>query len=363
MGEGMRKLILFALCAGLCWAETKSETGDLNGAKFRIDLPEKWNGGLVMYCHGYSTKPGSFGNPKLSPALAVFVEEGFALAQSGYVAGGWAVAEAMQDTEALRRYFTLKYGKPKETYVTGHSMGGHLTVALVESFPDAYDGGLELCGPLGAAHWFMMNRVFGMRAVFDYYFPGALPSPVKVPSDFAMNAALTEQIVKLLEGKSEQAAAVRRFSEIKDNKGLAQTLVFWTYILKDLQERGGGNPFDNRNIIYANTGDDNAVNEGVERYAADPRAAEYLRRYYTPTGRLTRPLLGIHTTYDPLVSPRDVNMYQTIAEEGGGQDLFVLQYVKRDGHCAIQADEVRRGFRELREWKTTGKRPAAGWNH
>lgn len=363
MGEGMRKLILFALCAGLCWAEAKTETGEINGAKFRIDVPENWNGGLVMYCHGYSAKPGSFGNPKLSAVLTVFVEEGYALAQSGYAGGGWAVAEAMQDTEALRRYFANKYGKPKETYVTGHSMGGHLTVAMVESFPNAYDGGLEMCGPIGPAHWFFLNRVFAMRVVFDYYFPGALPSPVKVPADFAMGPERNAEILKLLESKPEQAAAVRRFSGIKDNKGLAATIVFWTYILKDLGERGGGNPFDNRNMIYENTGDDNAVNEGVERYAADARAAEYVRRYYTPTGRLTRPLLGIHTTYDPLVPPWQANAYETIAEDGGGQDLFVLQYVKRDGHCAILADEVRRGFRALREWKATGKRPAAGWNH
>lgn len=352
-----RYFVLLTLAALLSWAETKTETGEINGAKFKIEVPEKWNGGLVMYCHGYSPVPGSFTSPKPNPVLNVFLEQGYAVAQSGYAAGGWAIQEAVQDTEALRRYFTLKYGAPKETYVTGHSMGGFLTMMLVETFPNTYDGGLALCGPLGSAHWFMMRRVFDLRVVFDYFFPGALPSPVKVPTDFAMSAARNEEIQKLLDSKAEQSAIVRRYAGIHTNKELAQTIVFWTYILKDLQQRGGGNPFDNHNTIYDGTNDDNAVNDGVARYTANPRAAEYIRRYYTPTGHLTRPLLAIHTTYDVLVPPWVTDMYSTIAEAGGGEKLFVQQYVKRDGHCAILPAEVRRGFDQLREWKTTGKRP------
>ena len=69
----------------------------------------------------------------------------------------------MQDTEALRRYFSHKYGAPKETYATGHSMGGFLTMALMETFPNVYDGGLALCGPLGAASWFM-----SLKAMSDF---------------------------------------------------------------------------------------------------------------------------------------------------------------------------------------------------
>ena len=358
----MKILLSFALSAALCGAAPKTETGEINGARFKIEVPEKWNGGLVMYCHGYSLVPGSYNDPKPNPVLNVFLDAGYAVAQSGYATGGWAIQEAVEDTEALRRYFSVKYGVPKETYVTGHSMGGFLTMTLVESFPNVYDGGLALCGPLGAAHWFMLRRVFDMRVVFDYYFPGALPSPTRVPADFAMSPALNEQIQKLIDGKPEQAEAMRRYSGVRTNKELAGTIVFWTYILKDLQQRGGGNPFDNRNTIYDGAPDDNALNDGVARYSADARAAEYVRRYYTPTGRLTRPLLAIHTTYDVLVPPWVANAYSTIAEQGGGSSLFVQQYVKHDGHCAILPAEVARGFSQLREWKTNGKRPPAGAN-
>lgn len=355
-----RYLLGVLVVCGLSWAQPKIETGEINGAKFRIDVPEKWNGGLVMYCHGYSPKPGSYDNPKPNPVLNVFLDAGYAVAQSGYAGGGWAIEEAVQDTEALRRYFANKHGAPKETYVTGHSMGGFLTMLLVESFPTVYDGGLALCGPLAPATFLMARRVFDLRVVFDYFFPGALPSPVKVPPDFVMTPALTERILKLLDASPEQAAEVRRYSGIRANKELAATLGFFTYILKDLQERGGGNPFDNRNVVYEGTSDDNALNAGVARYEGDERAIAYLRRYYTPTGRLSRPLLAIQTTYDPLIPAWVTNTYNTIAELGGSERLFVQQYVRRNGHCAILPAEIKRGFEQLRRWKEAGERPPTG---
>ena len=53
----MRIAAAVLLFTALCWAGPRLETGEINGAKFRIDIPENWNGGLVMYCHGYNPKP------------------------------------------------------------------------------------------------------------------------------------------------------------------------------------------------------------------------------------------------------------------------------------------------------------------
>jgi len=356
----MRLLITALLAAGLAAAQPKVETGEINGAAFRIEVPEAWNGVLIMYCHGYSPAPQKFDAAKAEPIAQLLGAKGYAVAQSGYVAGGWAVEEAVQDTQALLRYFRNKYGAPKETYVTGHSMGGFLTMVLVESFPDVYNGGLALCGPLAPAAWFMRHNVFDMRVVFDYYFPGALPPPDNVPDSYTMTPALNASTQALLDGKPDAAAALRRFTGIRTNKELAATLVFFTYILKDLRQRGGGNPFDNRSIIYEGTGEDDAVNDGVKRYAADPRAAEYVRTWYTPSGRLTRPLLAIHTTYDPLVPPAVPDQYQTITELAGGSGWFVQQYVKSAGHCAISPAQMVGGLGQVRDWNLKHTRPAGG---
>jgi pimeloyl-ACP methyl ester carboxylesterase len=358
----MRTLLLAAFFAALCGAAPKVETGEINGAQYRITVPETWNGGLIMYCHGYSAAPGRFENFKSNPVLDAFLGQNFAVAMSGYAAGGWAIEEAVQDTQALRRYFVKKYGAPKETYVTGHSMGGFLTMMLMERFPNDYDGGLALCGPLASADWFMTRYLFDVRVVFDYFFPELLPPPDKVPANYAMGPVTDQKILAALDASPAAADAFRRFSGLRNNKEAAGTLAFYTYILKELQQRAGGNPFDNRNTIYEHTPDDNALNDAVKRYAADPRAAEYVRTWYTPTGRLTRPMLAIHTTYDPLVPPAVTNMYSTMAQQAGSSPWFVQQYVKRSGHCAITPEETARGLSQLRAWKSEGNRPPAGLN-
>jgi pimeloyl-ACP methyl ester carboxylesterase len=356
----MRTIWAVLAFSTLAFGAAKTETGDLNGAKFRIDVPENWNGGLVMYCHGYSPKPATYENPKLSPVLQVFLDQGFAVAQSGYASGGWAIQEAVTDTETLRRYFVAKYGKTKETFVTGHSMGGFLTMYMMEQFPNVYDAGLPLCGPLAPPSWFMARGAFDGRVIFDYYFPGVLPNPAKVPASFVNDREIQDRVLKALDAAPEKAEIIRRMNGMKNNRDLAGVLAFVTYVLRELQERAAGNPFDNRNIVYMGVGDDNAVNAGVSRYASDSRAAEYVRAWYTPTGKISRPMLAIHTSYDPLVPTYIPNMYQVLAEQSGSANLFVQQYVTHDGHCSILPAEVAQGFRELRAWKDQGVRPRGG---
>jgi pimeloyl-ACP methyl ester carboxylesterase len=359
----MMKIIAALLAlAALSLAEPKIETGTINGAAYRIDVPDRWSGGLVVYCHGYNPQPGKFNDQKLPPELRVFLDQGYALAQSGYAAGGWAIQEAIVDTESLRRFFVGKYGQPKETYITGHSMGGFLTMMLMETYPSTYDAGLPLCGPLASPTAFMSRGAFDSLVLFNYYFPGVLPDPTKIPKDFVNNREVRTKVEEALDAAPEKAAALRRFhdSNLKSNKDLASTTVFVVYLVKELDERAGGNPFDNRNVIYNGTLDDNAVNAAIPRYAADPKAVAYLRSYYTPNGRIQHPMLAIHTSYDPLVPVWIPNTYESIVETAGTSNLFVQQYVKHDGHCAMTAEEISRGFSQLRDWKSKGTRPQGG---
>jgi pimeloyl-ACP methyl ester carboxylesterase len=356
----MRTFLGSILLAGLLGAAPQLETGEINGAQFRIDVPENWNGVLLMYCHGYSPVAGKYSQDPPNPLVKAILDKGFAVAQSGYAAGGWAIEEAVLDTQTLRRYFVRKYGAPKETLVMGHSMGGFLTMKIMETFPNDYDGGLALCGPLAASQWFMTRRVFDPLVIFAYLFPGALPDPGKVPPDYKMGPARDAEIQKLLDSQEEKAAAMRRWMDVRTNKELAATMTFFTFILMDLQQRGGGNPFDNRNTVYDGLGDDLAVNAGVKRYESTPRAAEYVRTYYTPTGHLTRPMLAINNVYDPLVPPWVANMYSLLAERAGSSADFVQQYAAGAGHCNFTPAETVAGLEQLRSWKGTGVRPAAG---
>jgi hypothetical protein len=206
----------------------------------------------------------------------------------------------------------------------------------------------------------MDRGAFDLRVVFDYYFPAALPAADRVPADFKNTPELDKQIQALMDSQPDKAAALLHYSGAHNTKDLASTLGFVTYMLLDLQQRGGGNPFDNRNVIYESSDDYNALNDGVKRYAADARAAEYVRNWYTPNGKLSRPMLAIHTTYDPLVPVRIPQRYLELVAQSSSQGLFVQQYVKHDGHCSILPNEVAAGFSELRAWKDQGTKPHAG---
>ena len=347
-------------------APVNTEIGTLNGASFRIDVPQKgWNRGLVIYYHGYEAKPRVFslleGKPHPpSRVLQAILNRGYAVAESGYDAGGWAVEPAAKDSEALRQYFGKKYGAPRETFVMGHSMGGLLTVMTLEQHPDAYAGGLALCGVLAPAD-LVMQRAFANRVAFDAFFPGVLPDVDHIPSTFAMNDVPTiASVQKALDSKPESAALVRSLADIHTNRGLADVLVFNTFMIEDLRLKTGGNPFDNRNLIYTGTTDDNTLNAQVKRYAGDPTAVKYMSTWYTPTGQLKRKLLAVHTTYDPLVPAATAAYYDAATRRLGVGDLFVQQYVNRDGHCNITADQTGQAFDELTAWVDQGRRPQAG---
>ncbi|MBI1353972.1 MAG: alpha/beta fold hydrolase [Acidobacteria bacterium] len=355
-----RALVALALVPASQAGIAVVETGELGGARYRIDIPEEWNRGLVVYMHGYSPAPNDPDDERQTERLRFFLDEGYALLRSGYSAGGWAVEEAIQETEALRRRFVAEYGEPRETFVTGHSMGGFLTMTMIERFPHIYAAGLPLCGPLGPAAWFMERRVFDFRVVFDAYFPGALPSPARTPTGYRNTAEENARLEALLSAHPEKAAALRQYTALRTDQELARTAAFWTFVLMDLQQRSGGNAFDNRNTLYSGSPDDDWLNAAVERYAAEPGAAEYLRLYYEPHGRITRPMLAIHTTYDPLVPPWVPNRYAELTERAGSGALFVQRYTPRPGHCAIESEEIRAGFRDLREWVETGIAPGGG---
>ena len=329
------------------------ETGDINGAPFRIDVPAEWNKGLVMYAHGYSPVPVALDDAWLRMLRGVFLSRGFAFALSAYGGQGWAVKEGIEDTEALRRYFVAKHGKPAETYIAGHSMGAHITIATIERYPDAYQGALPMCGPLGQAVDFFNNTAFDMLVTFEALFPGTIGSP------YEPSASTSGKVTAVIGAQPEGVARyAQRYSRAVDQ--LPGTLAFFQVIMGELKQRAGGEPFDNRNRIYGGFGDDVALNRTVKRYTADPAAREYVLLYASPMGRTSDPILTIHTTSDPIVLGSDVTAYDRLAALAGTSDLFVARFVPAVGHCNFTAAQTGAAFDALRAWARDGKKPAAG---
>ncbi len=350
-----------------------TEVGTLGGVPYRIDVPANWNHGLVMYFHGYMEGPTTYRvTGALNEQTGPIFERGYAIAQSGYSVSGWALAEAYPETEVLRLYFLKKYGQPAEgkaaksmeTIVAGGSMGGALVVAELELNPKIYAGGLDICGSVGPTDLAFQRR-FAWRAAFDFYFPGLMPPLVPVPFDYQETMALKLKAAEAIRANPAAAAAMRALTGLHSDHEVAEAMVYFTYVIGDMQHKAGGNPFDNRNFLYtgtsaASTASDNTLNDGVKRYAADARARDYLLHHYTPSGRLSHPMLALHTTYDPRIPGWTLAVYGEQVAVAGFADNLVQQYVHRDGHCTFTSDEVGRTFDELLEWIHAGKKPLAG---
>jgi pimeloyl-ACP methyl ester carboxylesterase len=345
-----------------------TEVGILDGAPYRIDIPTDWNYSLVVYYHGYAMHGVTYHiAERVDSRQQPFAQRHYAILQSAYSQPGWALQQAYPETEALRRYFVKTYGAPRETYVAGESMGGALTMVTLELNPKPYAGGLNLCGAVGPTSE-SFERRFATRAAFDFYFPNLMPPLVPTPPDFEASNALRDKILDALKSKPEAAAALRGLTGLHTDAGVAESINYYTFIVADMQHRAGGNPFDNRNYLYTGTNPtssagDYALNDGVRRYAADPRARDYLFRHYTPTGHLTKPMLALHTLYDPRVPPTSLALYDHMVQDAGFGENLVQQYVHHEGHCAISPDEVGRAFDELVEWIHRNTRPAPGLLH
>src|SRR5262245_41973709 len=165
------------------------DTFTIKGAHGIIIIPNKWNGSLFIYAHGYSadqrliqpfpadltfanysTKLNLLFQSVVLPTLGALVgseEGGYASATTTFRSSGWVVKDAIKDIENVRRYFIKKYGKPKRTYMWGHSGGGMVTSTVIEYFPKTYDGALPMCGP-GAGGRRNFNGAFDLRAVYEY---------------------------------------------------------------------------------------------------------------------------------------------------------------------------------------------------
>ena len=338
----------------------KPEFGTLEGAAFRIDVPERWNGGLVVFFHGYAVTPVELKEgERISPMFDGMLARGFAVIQSAYSATGWAVEEGAADTERLRKAFIAKHGAPKETFAAGMSMGGTLTVMAIESDPDVYAGALSLCGALEPSDR-LMQRDFALLAAFDYYFPNVLGSLDPVSTSFLPTDAFIRKVTAALRTNRKGARALQSWYGVGDLTTLPDVIAFNVYEVREMQQRAKGNPFGNADLIYTGSGDDFALNAGVHRYRADPQAFARMAKFYAPTGKLEKPLLALHDTGDPLVPAATAFEYALAAGRAGKGGHFVQQFVNRNGHCVFTPDEIDRAFGELVDWVRDGKKPPSG---
>ncbi len=369
----MKKLLLLCLLTTSALAQNvaKTDSGTINGANYKILFPPNWKGKLVMYAHGYEfmgAKPRQSQNPDFPKRMAPFLERGFAVAASDYQYQGFALAQGVDDTEALRQYFVKKYGKTDTTFMVGHSMGGGITLAMLENFGSNYAGGLPLC-PLSSRAYLQCRKEFDLYATFNGLFPGIatpladifdLKKPYQAQDSRKMPLRAREIRKAIIAQDSLLAVAFARRFDLKLDD-LPFSLFFNENVLRDLAQKANGNPFDNTNTLYSGFPDNLAVNQKAERLAATVNPNLIFGKY-DRTGNINKPTVAIHTIYDQLIPPTyGIVNFENMVHQQGKDQFFTVKYTNGQGHCNFTPKQTGTAFDELRAWVKTGLKAKAGF--
>ncbi|NOX36914.1 MAG: hypothetical protein GXO78_05180 [Calditrichaeota bacterium] len=336
-----------------------------SGALYRICMPEEgWNGDLFVFAHGYvaPNKPLELGDD--SELVELVTGMGYAYATTTYSKNGLAVKQGVEDVTDLVAVFTARHGEPRYTYLVGGSEGGIITTLAVEKYPDVFDGGMSLCGPVGDFR--KQVDYFGdFRVVFDYFFPGVLPgSPIDIPQEL-MDQFETVYVPRILDAIHSDPDATRQLLRVtnapydpSDPATIDETVVsvLWynVFSTNDAREVLGGQPFDNQGRYYKGSDDDRRLNQMVARFSADPEALAEIERFYQTSGQLQVPLVALHTVADPVVPFWHQPLYRYKVWLAGASQWYSAFPIFRYGHCAFEPEEVLAAF-ALLVFKVSGE--------
>jgi pimeloyl-ACP methyl ester carboxylesterase len=374
MSRLFRFAIILTVCLGSALAApahaqvpvSQCEDGSQNsGAFYRVCMPGPpidWNGDLVVYAHGYVPPGPVTGIPEDQMRLPdgtylpdLVTSQGYAFATTSYSDNGLVIRQGIKDILDLVELFkALKKTTPRYIYLVGVSEGGLVTTLALEQRPDVFNGGMEVCGPIGDFSR-QVNYFGDFRVLFDYFFPGILPpSPVDIPPELMENwvstytpmiqAAITQYPLKTLQLLTTSRAAI----DPGDKASILQTTlgVLWynVYATNDAAKKLDGQPFENATRFYSGSLNDARLNRLVQRFSADQDALDEIRNFYQTTGLLSVPLVSMHTIGDPIVPYWHTTLYRakTLVNHTAWKYLNVPIF--RYGHCAFQAREVLASF-------------------
>src|SRR6266545_588160 len=125
-----------------------AEFGTLGGAVYQIEMPDQWNGRVVLWMHGFEDLAPE-ANATAPDFRRYLIAHGFAWAASSFSSTSLIPGRAADETAALWDYFVTEQGRPTWSYVAGMSMGGWAAHIAAERYGDRFDGALGLCGAAG----------------------------------------------------------------------------------------------------------------------------------------------------------------------------------------------------------------------
>ncbi|MHB1241914.1 MAG: alpha/beta hydrolase [Gaiellaceae bacterium] len=366
-------------------------TGELNGAPYRVVVPENWNGKLVVYAHGYrdlADQPGQVDDraAEVAPVAAlepVLTGMGYAIAGSAYKRNGWAVQEGVEDTVALASWFRDNVGKPTRTLLWGFSMGSVVTFEIAERTAGQFDGYLAACA-VGAGTPRAWDGAGALTAAYDAAF--GWPASWGTPADVNDNLWFDAQVFPKLLAEIGNPLNWGKFEFMRLVTGSSPSAVpapaptwaftnmfFATEARAELERRAGGPVVQNLTHEYTLSAGDKGylallgvdadallaeMNAG-RTVSAPPFSRNYLEHWADYSGKIKKPLLTLHTQTDALVPASHESAYAATVAAAGRSGLLAQTFTSGNGHCAFSGEQLLTALGALDQWVATGQKPGA----
>jgi len=380
-------------------ADVRKTEGRLaDGAMWRASVPKNWNGTLLLYARGYSSK---LSPPKLAPGDSekMLLKAGYALVASQYPQAGWSVEQAIPSQVMALDAFSNVYTKPDRVIAWGSSMGGLVTAALAERHSDRLDGAITLCASaFGAVP--MMNMAFdGAFTIATLIAPEEAFSPVGRGDNFAAVRELMDKVKVAREtplGRARVALAgvlggIPSWTQKhtprphatdyrQQEANIAKAIGMGVFLPRGDQERRAEGVFSgNSDIDYhkllaasgrsdfveamykmagASLDDDLVTLARQSRVKPEPHAVGYMRENFTPSGHVTIPVLNAHTIGDSMTSPALQAGYTELIMQRSGRHMVAAAWLERAGHCTETEAEHKALISALEERLDSGQWPA-----
>ncbi len=370
--------------------------GEHGKAGYVIEVPDNWNGKLVMYAHGYAGTGAALSvTPPISADFGNYMlSQGYAWAASSYSANYYDVRAGIEDTNALAQQFGAltqnKYAAPKATYIMGVSMGGNVAAAAVEAETLAtakhkvrYDASMPLCGVLDPPYEFQWLGDYtlnaqqlagygaasypasGFQALLPDITAGLFSSTTQTTwTPNAVQGARLRDVAINLTGGPRPVIAAAGFESATWQQAVIGTGGSDGTINGILAK----NIYGNQGVMYrwtqgtAPTAAETAYNQSILRVTADPAANPLqpggLRWLPVIEGKFKVPVLTMHTLGDFYVPFGHETHYFKAAQQNGNTALLVQRAIRAAGHCEFAGPEVVTAFNDWTAWASGGPKPA-----
>jgi len=326
--------------------------GAIDDAKFRVLLPTAWNGKVAIFTRGFSGTEFSVGAFQ-SAALA----KGYAFASSNE---GWSrttIQDHPEDSyyESRQRLLELTlymnatvkehYGKDSSrTLIMGSSNGGHHTKWLLEDFPELFDGGIAGFGfNSQVSQWGSIATLLRNYDVLASRIDDIIAKRATDPGWDPFSTPLAPPLT------AAQLYALRNIYDIPADldRGFRYNVGRWEGSEAQWKAQYAGlvgylhDSMPRLDESFHPSGDGDL---GYWDPSRSPKSVKRELRKLDLSGNLQRPLIVMHGTADPIVSPGETAAYQTLVEQrlGGAaaQDVLAVYYIPGMGHGGPQYDAL-----------------------